>query len=128
MLDNTPNQSTKFRTKNWVEINDKSRGMYYTNSQIRFKTSMLRSSYRDAYMLVKGTITVANTGTDAALNDVDKKVIFKNCALFTSCINSINFTQIDDAQLIDVVMSIRNLIENKNHLEFYGNFVEMYRL
>ena len=79
-------------------------------------------------MLVKGTITVANTGTDAALNDVDKKVIFKNCALFTSCINSINFTQIDDAQLIDVVMSMRNLIENKNHLEFYGNFVEMYRL
>ena len=128
MLDNTPNQSTKFRTKSWVEINDKSRGMYHTNSQIRFKLSMLRSSYRDAYMLVKGTITVANTGTDAALNDVDKKVIFKNCALFTSCINSINFTQIDDAQLIDVVMSMHNLIENQNHLEFYGNFVEMYRL
>ena len=128
MLDNTPNQSTKFRTKNWVEINDKSRGMYHTNSQIRFKISMLRSSYRDAYMLVKGTITVANTGTDAALNNADKKVIFKNCALFTSCINSINFTQIDDAQLIDVVMSMHNLIEKQNHLEFYGNFVEMYQL
>ena len=116
MLDNTPNQPTKFRTKNGVELNDKSRGMYYTNSQIRFKTSMLRSSYGDAYRLVKGAITVANTGADAALNNVDKKVIFKNCALFTSCINSINFTQTDDAQHVDVVMSMHNLIENRNHL------------
>ena len=41
LLENTPNQSNKFRTKNWVEINDESRGMYNTNSQIKFKTSML---------------------------------------------------------------------------------------
>ena len=41
LLENTPNQSTKFRTKKWVEINDESRGMYNTNSQIKFKTSML---------------------------------------------------------------------------------------
>ena len=44
LLDNTPNQSTKFTKKNWVEINDESRGTYNTNSQIKFKTSMLRSS------------------------------------------------------------------------------------
>ena len=81
MLDNTPNQSTKLRTKNWVEINDESRGTYNTDSQIRFKTSMLRSSlcdYSDAYILVKGTITVANTAAaDADSNNTDKKVIFK---------------------------------------------------
>ena len=62
LLDNTPNQPTKFRTKNWVEINDESHGMYNTNSQIKFKTSMLRSNlcdYSDAYILVKGTISVA---------------------------------------------------------------------
>ena len=47
LLDNTPNQPTKFRTKNWVEINDDSRGTYNTNSQIKFKTSMLRSSLYD---------------------------------------------------------------------------------
>ena len=47
LLDNTPNQSTKFRTKKWVEINDESRGTYDTNSQIRFKTSMLRSTLCD---------------------------------------------------------------------------------
>ena len=55
LLDNTPNQPTKFRTKNWVETNDDVRGTYNTNSQTKFKTSMLKSSacdYSDAYMLV----------------------------------------------------------------------------
>ena len=64
LLDDTTNQITKFRTKNWVEINHESRGTYNTNSQIKFKTSMLRSSlyyYSDAYIPVKGTIAVANT-------------------------------------------------------------------
>ena len=75
---------------------------------------MLRSSlcdYSDAYILVKGTTTAANTGTTAAPNNADKKVIFKNCAPFTSCISRINNTQIDDAQYIDVVMPMYNLIE-----------------
>ena len=61
LLDNTPNQLTKFRTKNWIEINDDARGTYSTNSQIKFKTSMLKSSlcdYSDAYILVHGTNTV----------------------------------------------------------------------
>ena len=44
LLDNTPNQPTKFRIKNWVERNDDSRGTYNTNSKIKFQTSMLRSS------------------------------------------------------------------------------------
>ena len=67
---------------------------------LRFKT-MLRSSlcdYSDAYILVKGTITVANTaaaGEDE--NNTNKKVIFKNCAPFTGCINRINNTKIDHA-------------------------------
>ena len=47
LLDNTPNKSTKLRTKNWFEINDKSRGMYNTNSQTRSKPSVLRSSLCD---------------------------------------------------------------------------------
>ena len=57
LLDNTPNQPTQLRTKNWVEINDESLGMFNTNSQIRFETSMLRTSlsdYSDAYILIKG--------------------------------------------------------------------------
>ena len=82
---------------------------------------MLRSSlcdYSDAYILVKGTITAANTGTTAAPNNADKKVIFKNCAPFTSCISRINNTQVDDAQYIDVVMPIYILIEcSDNYLK-----------
>ena len=65
LLDNKPNQPTKFRTKNWAKINDGSNGMYNTNSQIKFKTLMLRSSlcdYSDAYILVCGTITITGAG------------------------------------------------------------------
>ena len=61
LLDITPNQPTKFRAKSWVKINDNSRGTYSTNSQIKFKTSLLRSSLfdsSDAYMLASGTITI----------------------------------------------------------------------
>ena len=58
LLNNTPNQPSKFKTKNWVEINDEWGGTYNKDNQIRFKTSMLRSSlfyYNDSYILVKGT-------------------------------------------------------------------------
>ena len=69
MLDNTSIQPGKFRTKNWVEIHDDSRGMYNTDSQIKFKTSMLRSSlcdYSDAYILVNGSITITGARNDGA--------------------------------------------------------------
>ena len=64
LIDDTSNQPSKFRTRNWVEINDESRGANNVNSQIKFKTSMLKSSlcdYSDAYLLVKATIIVNNT-------------------------------------------------------------------
>ena len=113
--DDTPNQPSKFRTRNWVEINDESRGAYNVNSQIKFKTTMLKPSlcdYSDAYILVKETISVNNTaGAGAATNNTNKKVIFKNCAPFTNCISEINNTQIDNAKDIDIVMPMYNLIE-----------------
>ena len=113
--DNTLNQPSKFRTRNWIEINDESRGAYNVNSQIKFKTTMLKSSlcdYKNAYILVKGTITVNNTAAaGAAANNTNKKVIFKNCAPFTNCISEINNTQIDNAKDIDIVMPMYNLIE-----------------
>ena len=67
LLDNTLNQPSKFRTKNWVQLNDESRGTYKKNSQRKFKTIRLKSSlcdYSDAYILVKGRITVNNTAVD----------------------------------------------------------------
>ena len=95
LLDNTPNQPTKFRTKNWFEINDDARGTYNTNSQIKFKTLMLKSSlcdYSDAYILLKGTITVACLLAPAETENIGKEVVFKNCAPFTDCISEINNT------------------------------------
>ena len=115
MIDGASNQPSKFRTKNWVEINDESRGTYNANSQIKFKTTMLKSSlcdYSDAYIIVKGTITVNNTAADgAAANNTNKKVIFKNCAPFTNFISDFNNTQVDNAKDIDIVMPMYNLIE-----------------
>ena len=96
-------------------IYDDVRGTYSLNKQIEFKTSMLRSSlcdYSDAYILVKGNITVNNTAVDGApANDINKKVVFKNCAPFTKCISKINNTEKDNAQYIDIVIPMYNLIE-----------------
>ena len=123
LIDDASNQPSKFRTKNWVEINDESRGTYNANSQIKFKTTMLKSSlcdYSDAYIIVKGTITVNNTAADgAAANNTNKKVIFKN---FTNCISEINNTQVGNAKDIDIVMPMYNLIEySDNYVKTSGS-------
>ena len=69
-------------------------------------------NYSDACILVKGNITVNNTAADGAdANNTNKKVIFKNCAPFTSCISKINNEQIDNAEYIDIVMPMYNLIK-----------------
>ena len=126
LIDDTSDQPSKFRTKNWVEINDESRGAYNVNSQINFKTTMLKSGlcdYSDVYILIKGTISVNNTAAaDAAVNNINKKVIFKNCAPFTNCISEINNMQIDNAKDIGIVMSMYNLIEySDNYAKTIGS-------
>ena len=133
LLDNTSNQPSKFRTKNWVEINDESRGTY-TSNDIKFKTTMLRSNlcdYADAYILVKGTITITGAGDDAAARRADERnkgVIFKNCAPFTKCISKINDTEIDNAQDIDIVMPMYNLIEySDNYSKTSGSLWQYYK-
>ena len=76
---------------------------------------MLRYSlrdYSDAYILVKGNISVHITGdADVDANNTNKKVIFKNCAPFTNCITKINNTQVDNAKDIDIVILMYNLLE-----------------
>ena len=76
---------------------------------------MLRSSlcdYSDAYILSKGNITVNNTAAaGVSANNTNKKVIIKNCAPFTNCISKINNTQIDNAEYIDIVVPMYNLME-----------------
>ena len=78
---------------------------------------MLKSSlcdYSDAYILVKGTITITGAAADAAARQADERdkgVAFKNCAPFINCISEINNTQVDNAKDIDIVMPMYNLIE-----------------
>ena len=119
LLNDASNKPSKFGARNWVEINDNIRGAYSPKKQIRFKTAMLRSSfcnYSDAYIFVKGNISVnSNAGTGAAANNINKKVIFKNYAPFTNCISKINNTQIDNAEYIDIVMLVHNLIEYRDN-------------
>ena len=87
-LDGVSNQPSKFRTRNWIETNNQSRGTY-TSNDIRFKTTMLRSNlcdYADAYILVKGTITITGAGNDDTVKQLDERnkgVIYKNCAPFS---------------------------------------------
>ena len=95
---------------------------------------MLRSNlcnYDDACILVKGTITVTGAGTDATARKAgerDKSVIFKNCAPFTKCISRITGTDIDNAQDIDIVMPISNLIEySDNHSKTFRSSWQYYK-
>ena len=115
MLDSASNKQSKFRIRNWVELNDYLRRWYSPNKQIRFETAMLRSSlcdYNDAYILAKGNITVNNTaGAGAATNNTNKNVVFKHCAPYANCIIKINNTQIDNDKYIDTVMPMYNLIK-----------------
>ena len=91
--------------------------MYNTNSDIRFKTTMLKSSlwdYSDAYILVKGRITITEAGDNAGSRQADeskKGVTFQNCAPFINCISEINDTEIDNGKNIDIIMLMYNLIE-----------------
>ena len=95
---------------------------------------MLRSSlcdYADAYILVKGTITITGAGDDAAARRADERnkgVIFKNCAPFTKCISKINDAEIDNAQDIDIVMPMYNLIEySNNYSKTSGSLWQYYK-
>ena len=104
LSDGTTNQPSKFRTRNWIEINDESRGKF-DNSSIKFKTSMIMSNLcdsSDAYILVSGTITItgADDDDDAKREDErNKGVIFKSCALlccriYRCCDANVQFNRI----------------------------------
>ena len=126
MLDNKPNQPSKFKTKNWVEINDESRGTYNKDNQIRFKTSMLRSNLCDrsnAYILVNETMHQSET-----LQLKVKQIIppIKSCMPFTNCISRINNTQVEDAHDIHVVLPMYNLTEYSDNYSKVSGTLEQY--
>ena len=142
-LDGVSNKPSKFRTKNWVEINYESRRAY-TSNDIKCKTTMLRSNlrdYTDAYIHVKWIITITGNGgfsagrTEAQLlvarqaGKRGKGVTFKNCAPFTKCKNRTNNTDIDTAQDIDIVTPMYNLIEySDNYSKTSGSLWQYYKV
>ena len=123
---------SEFVTRDYVRVNSLS-STYNENKSIRFKTPMLRSDlcdYADAYILVNGTITVNGivNGAESEINRRNRPLILKNNAPFVSCITRINGELIEDADDLDVVMPIYNLLEySKNYRKTIGSFYNYYR-
>ena len=122
---------SKFVTRNYVKVNSLSNA-YNENKSIRFKTSMLRSDlcdYADVYILVNGTITVtAPAGANNIRDKKDRPLILKNNAPFVSRITRINGELIEDADDLDIVMPMYNLLEySKNYRKTIGSFYNYYR-
>ena len=117
----------RYVTKKWMEVYDQSEKIYNSNKNIRIKTSMLRSDlcdFSDAYIVVKGDITITNP-KNAKLN---KAVAFKNNASFINCISKISGIKIDNAEDLDVVIPMYNLLEySKNYKKTTGSLWNYYR-
>ena len=113
--------------KDWIQVYDQSGKDYRVNKEIRIKTPMLRfdlCDFSDVYIVVKGTIIV----TDADDAKGNKSVAFKNNAPFIKCISKINGVQIDNAEYLDVVMLMYNLLEySKNSKKTTRSLWNFYR-
>ena len=118
----------RFATKKWVVLYDQSEENYNFNKEIRIKKSMLSSDlcdYSDAYIVVKGNITLKGSG-DA--NKQNKVVAFKHNAPFVNCVSKITGVKIDNAEDLDVVMPMYNLLEySKNYGKTTGSLWNYYR-
>ena len=141
LLDNTPNQPFKFRTINRVGVNDDAHRRYNTNSQIKLKNSMSKSSLfdsSDVCILFKGNIAIKrDAGPPAGRSNtellgirrkdkINNEVAFKNCAQLINCINEINNVQVDNAKDIDIVLPMYNLIEyTDNYSKISGSSQEI---
>ena len=127
LLDSESENLSKFITRNHVKVNSLS-NTYNENKSIRFKTPMLRSDlcdYADAYILVNGTIPVARNQPRDRQN---KPVNLKNNVSFVSCITRINGELIEDADDLDIVMPMYNLLEySKNYRKAIGSLYNYYR-
>ena len=126
-VDSESENLSKFVTRQYVKVNSLS-NTYNENKSIRFKTPMLRSDlcdYADAYILINGIITVAGNAPRDRLN---RPVILKNNAPFISCITRINGELIEDADDLDVVMPMYNLLQHsKNYRKTTGSLYNYYR-
>ena len=134
LLGATPDEVPRFTTKKWVEVHDQlgnGNNSYPLSNQIRFKTSMLRSDlhdFSDAYIVVKGDITLTKTDRRDFIDSRNRFLAFKNNAPFTNCTSKINNVLIDNAEDLDVAMPMYNLLEySKNYSKATGSFWNYYR-
>ena len=131
-VDSESENLSKFVTREFVRVNSLS-NTYNENKSIRFKTPMLRSDlcdYADVYILVNGTITVNGivNGAENEINRRNRPLILKNNAPFVSCIIKINNELIEDAEDLDVVMPMYNLLEySQNYRKTIGSLYNYYR-
>ena len=125
LLSNIPDKVHRFITKKWIKVHDQSEQTYNTNKQIRFKTSMLRSDlcdFNDAYIVVKGIVTVAVSTNERDRDEINRQVILKNNAPFISCISKINGVLLENAEDLDILMPMYNLLEySKNYSKTYAS-------
>ena len=124
----TEDEIPKFTTIKWIEIFDQSNGTYNKNKDIRFKTNQSRNDlcdFNDTYIVVTGNITATNPGNN--INDYNKKVALKDSALFFDCTLKINNQLIEDAQDLDIVMPMYNLLYySKNFRKTTGSLWNYY--
>ena len=112
---NSDENLPRFITKKWIEVYNQSETNYSPSKEIKIKTSMLRSGlcdYSDAYIVVKEDITFEG---DNDANKQNKNLAFKNNAPFINCISKINGVKIDNAEDLDVVMPMYNLLEHSKN-------------
>ena len=113
-LGNIPDKVPRFITKKLIEVHDQSGKTYNTNKQIRFKTSLLTSDlcdYSDAHIVVKGIITVSTTvGVNEIRDKKNRPLAFKNNVPFISCILQINGTLVENAEDLEIVIPMYNLL------------------
>ena len=121
LLNGSDNENSKFATKKWYVIDSESKGNYSHHNPIKFLTKSIESSlcdYSDAYILVTGNITVkrrnAADTADIAL-DAITQAAFKNCVPFEKCLTEIDGTLVDEANFINITMSMYNLIESSDN-------------
>ena len=131
-VDSESENLPKFVTREYVKVNSLS-NTYNENKSVTFKTPMLRSNlcdYADAYILVKGTITVNGivNGVENEINRRYRPLILKNNAPFVLCITRINGELIEDADDLNIFMSRYNLLEySKNYRKTIGSLYNYYR-
>ena len=101
---------SKLVTRKWNIVNDSSKSNYDATNEITYNTEILESNlrdYNDAYILVRDDVTfIAASATQVA---------FKNCAPFSKCIPKIDEATIDDAEDLDLVMSMYSVIEHRSN-------------